>query len=88
MKNAPNRPHQRVLVTVGALAMLTLSSLFYYSDQLFTPTYQTETPTPVPAVDVGDTTGLILFSTIIVLIILIGALWPRGEKAKHPSDKS
>lgn len=85
MKNDPNRPHQRALVTVGALAMLTLSSLFYYSDQLFAPTYQTETPTPVPVVDVGDTKGLILFSLVIVIIILTGVFWPRRHSQKNSS---
>lgn len=87
MKNDPNNPHQRMPLEVGALAMLTFSGLFYYSDQMFSPTFQTETPTPVPVMDVGDTTGLILFSTIIVLIILLGTLWPRGWKTKRPSNK-
>jgi hypothetical protein len=85
MKNDPNRPPQRALVTIGALAMLTLSSLFYYSDQLFAPTYQTATPTPVPVVDMGDTTGLILFSLVIVIIILTGVFWPRHHSQKKSS---
>ncbi len=81
MQTDSKSPHQRALLAVGVLAMLTLSSLFYYSDQLFAPTYQTETPTPIPVVEVGDTTGLILFSLVIVTIILAGALWPRKRQA-------
>ncbi len=83
MKNHPSKTQNRALFAVGALAVLTLSSLFYYSDQFYTTAYQTETPTPIPAADVGDTTGLILFSLVIVIIILAGALWPR-----HPSQKN
>lgn len=81
METDSKSPHRRAPLAVGVLAMLTLSSLFYYSDQLFAPTYQTETPTPIPVVDVGDTTGLILFSLVIVVIILAGTLWPRKRRA-------
>ncbi|MEJ5223888.1 MAG: hypothetical protein WHV44_05480 [Anaerolineales bacterium] len=81
MEPDAKKAHRRAPLAVGVLAMLTLSSLFYYSDQLFASTYQTETPTPVPVVEVGDTTGLILFSIVIVIIILAGTLWPRKHRA-------
>lgn len=82
MKNGLQTLQNRIPMIVGAIAMLTISSLFYYSDQLYATTNQTETPTPVPVADVGDTTGLIMFSVVIVVIILAGALWPRNWETK------
>ncbi len=85
MKNSSQDTTNRALFAVGTLAILTLSSLFYYSDQFYEPTYQSETPTPVPTTEVGDTTGLILFSLVIVIIVLAGVLWPRGGSKKNSS---
>lgn len=81
-------------IAITLLAILILTFILYYTGIFPVQASQlaTATPdstilevTPIPIADVGDTTGIVVWGTVIVTVILAGLFWPRRQRTKKSS---